>query len=241
MIQHEYLTDVAYVKSLGVYYAIFTLGFLVITGQWIWLVWKKFKDQSTGLQKGLTILPILKLLQVHFYWNYVTDCPWKDQIYARYMLMLIVTMATMYQAILITFLLLLSKGWKIARQSLRRSDISNFTIIMGAIYLVYSAYYVTLTIPAMFFFLNVRYTQSLIKLQFVLTLQYVLIFMMVLRQTIDTLDMIKDEFLLARAGNSEVFYPCLILKGVIMKRYLLVVLVYFLYEIGINGIIPIFS
>ncbi len=74
-----------------------------------------------------------------------------------------------------------------------------------------------------------------------LTLQYVLIFMMVLRQTIDTLDMIKDEFLLARAGNSEVFYPCLILKGVIMKRYLLVVLVYFLYEIGINGIIPIFS
>jgi hypothetical protein len=75
----------------------------------------------------------------------------------------------------------------------------------------------------------------------VLTLQYVLIFMMVLRQTIDTLDMIKDEFLLARAGNSEVFYPCLILKGVIMKRYLLVVLVYFLYEIGINGIIPIFS
>jgi hypothetical protein len=75
----------------------------------------------------------------------------------------------------------------------------------------------------------------------VLTLQYVLIFMMVLRQTIDTVDMIKDEFLLARAGNSEVFYPCLILKGVIMKRYLLVVLVYFLYEIGINGIIPIFS
>ena len=75
-----------------------------------------------------------------------------------------------------------------------------------------------------------------------LTLQYVLIFMMVLRQTIDTLDMIKDElFLLERAGNSEVFYPCLILKGVIMKRYLLVVLVYFLYEIGINGIIPIFS
>ena len=74
--------------------------------------------------------------------------------------MLIVTMATMYQAILITFLLLLSKGWKIARQSLRRSDISNFTIIMGAIYLVYSAYYVTLTIPAMLFFLNVRYIVS---------------------------------------------------------------------------------
>ena len=33
-----------------------------------------------------------------------------------------------------------------------------FEAIMGAIYLVYSAYYVTLTIPAMLFFLNVRYT-----------------------------------------------------------------------------------
>ena len=53
--------------------------------------------------------------------------------------------------------------------------------------------------------------------------------------------MIRDELILARADNTEVFYPCLNLKGAIMKKYLLVVLAYFLYEIVINGIIPIFS
>lgn len=53
--------------------------------------------------------------------------------------------------------------------------------------------------------------------------------------------MIRDELVLARAGNTEIFYPCLNLKGAIMKRYLLVILVYFLYEIVINGIIPIFQ
>ena len=52
--------------------------------------------------------------------------------------------------------------------------------------------------------------------------------------------MIRDELVLARADNTEIFYPCLNLKGAIMKRYLLTVLVYFLYEIVINGIIPIF-
>jgi hypothetical protein len=71
-------------------------------------------------------------------------------------MMMIVTMATVYQAILVTFLLLLSKGWKIARQSIRRNDISNFTITMGSVYLCYSAFYVSLSIPAMYFFLNVR-------------------------------------------------------------------------------------
>ncbi len=57
----------------------------------------------------------------------------------------------------------------------------------------------------------------------------------------ETLDVIRDELLLARAGNTEIFYPCLTLKGAIMKRYLVVVMVYFLYEIAINGIIPIFQ
>jgi hypothetical protein len=53
--------------------------------------------------------------------------------------------------------------------------------------------------------------------------------------------MIKDLLVLARADNTEIYYPCLNLKGAIMKRYLLTVLVYFLYEIVINGIIPIFK
>jgi hypothetical protein len=53
--------------------------------------------------------------------------------------------------------------------------------------------------------------------------------------------MIRDELVFARAENNEIFYPCFILKGAIMKRYFLTVFLYFLYEIVINGIIPIFN
>jgi len=68
-----------------------------------------------------------------------------------------------------------------------------------------------------------------------------MLFMTAIRQTVETIDMVKDLLVLARADNTEVFYPCLNLKGAIMKRYLITVLVYFLYEIVINGIIPIFK
>jgi hypothetical protein len=51
---------------------------------------------------------------------------------------------------------------------------------------------------------------------------------------------INDLLVLARGDNSVIFIPCLNLKGLIMKRYLVTLLVYFLYEIVINGIIPIF-
>ena len=76
--QHEYLTDIAYVKSLGVYYSYLTLVCLGISCLWIWIVWFKYKEQASGLQRGLTLLPILKLIHVFSYGNYVRECPWPD-------------------------------------------------------------------------------------------------------------------------------------------------------------------
>ena len=155
MLQHEYLTDIASVKALGIYYSYFSLAFLCLSALWIWLVWRKYRDEASALQRSLTLLPLLKLIHVYAYGSYVRDSPWSDQFQTRYLMMIIVTIATVYQAFLVTFLLLLSKGWKIARQTLKRSDLSNFMILMGVVYLCYSAYYVTLSIPFMLFFLNV--------------------------------------------------------------------------------------
>lgn len=79
LMQHEYLTNINYVLSLGTYYSYLTLTFLAISCGWIWLVWKKFKDEASGLQRGLTLLPILKLIHVFSYGNYIRECPWPDQ------------------------------------------------------------------------------------------------------------------------------------------------------------------
>jgi hypothetical protein len=70
-------------------------------------------------------------------------------------MMTVVTVATVYQALLVVFLLLLSKGWKIARQSLYRADVSNYIIMMGSVYLCYSAFYVSISIKSMLFFIGV--------------------------------------------------------------------------------------
>ena len=129
-----------------------------------------------------------------------------------------------------TFLLLLSKGWKISMQSLRCIEILKILITTFVINFFYIAYYSALIVQFMPFFFN-----------FMLTLLYLILFTIVLKQTISTLEIIKDLVLLERAGGNAVFLPCLTLKGIIMKRYMLAVLFYFFYEIVINGIIPLVS
>jgi hypothetical protein len=46
-------------------------------------------------------------------------------------------------------MLLISKGWNVARSSLTRNDLSSITLLMGAVYLTYSAYYVSINIQGM--------------------------------------------------------------------------------------------
>lgn len=123
---------------------------------WGLLVWKKYREYSTPLQRGLLMVPVLKLIQVFLYGIYVGDCPWMNQLKARYLMMGLFTVSTIHQTVFIAFLLLLSKGWKIARQHLTRGDMSTFTLLMGAVYLTYSAYYVSVNIPGMRLFVGVR-------------------------------------------------------------------------------------
>lgn len=69
--------------------------------------------------------------------------------------MALVTLSTIYQTIFISIILLLSKGWSIARNTLSRQDLSTITLMMGAIYLVYSAFYVSINIDGMKLFISV--------------------------------------------------------------------------------------
>lgn len=58
-------------------------------------------------------------------------------------MMALVTVSTIYQTINIAVLLLISKGWTILRVSLDRQEAMNVMMIMGAVYLSYSTYYVS--------------------------------------------------------------------------------------------------
>lgn len=108
------------------YYGAISLVYLAICGVWGYLTWFKHGVGGTGtnetaaLQKSLLAIPVLKLAQVAIYTAYTGSCPWSNQIQARYLLMALVTLSTIYQTIFISLILLLSKGWSIARVTLSR-------------------------------------------------------------------------------------------------------------------------
>lgn len=71
--------------------------------------------------------------------------------------MALVTISTIYQTVFIAIVLLISKGWNVSRNTLSRNDLSSITLLMGAVYLTYSAYYVSINIAGMKLFIGVKY------------------------------------------------------------------------------------
>lgn len=82
---------------------------------WGIITYRTYPHDSTSLQKWLMLLPIFKLICTFLYGNYVGLCPWSNQIQSRYLMMALVTTSAVYQTFLTFFILILSKGWKVAR------------------------------------------------------------------------------------------------------------------------------
>lgn len=104
------------------YYGMLSIIYLTTCLVWAQQTWSEYEQLTDGacLQKSLLAIPVLKLIQVTIYTAYTGSCPWENQIQARYLLMALVTLSTIYQTIFISLILLLSKGWSIARSSLAR-------------------------------------------------------------------------------------------------------------------------
>lgn len=120
--EHRYLTNCQLVTSMQGYYGMLSIIYLTTCLVWAQQTWSEYEQLTDGacLQKSLLAIPVLKLIQVTIYTAYTGSCPWENQIQARYLLMALVTLSTIYQTIFISLILLLSKGWSIARSSLAR-------------------------------------------------------------------------------------------------------------------------
>lgn len=148
-VEHKFLTNCEIVTSVGFQYNMMTIGYFLIIAGWYILVKKLFREECSTLQRGLMILPILKFIYTYMYGSYVSSCPWPDQMEARYKLMIVVTVSTLYQTMIVAFLMLLSKGWKIVRDRLPRGEVSKFTMILGTVYITFSAYFVAVNFSEM--------------------------------------------------------------------------------------------
>jgi len=144
-------------------------------------------------------------------------------------MMALVTISTIYQTVFMAIMLLISKGWNIARNSLSRNDLSSITLLMGAVYLTYSAYYVSINIQGMKLFIG-----------FLLNLLYLALFVVVVKNTMETRQIIRNEFEFINREELFTILPSANLKLALMNRYLVIASFYFFYELIINGLLPTF-
>jgi len=62
----------------------------------------------------------------------------------QYIQMARISIITICYTVFLAYLFLLAKGWQICVQRLTRNEATNLTMIMGAVYLLYSAYFLSL-------------------------------------------------------------------------------------------------
>ena len=123
---------------------------------WISFVFGIRKNSAFPIQKILTIIPVLKGLEVMLYGLDNLKCPWVDEDIApeAYLKMGKVTSVTFSYTFLHAFLYMLCKGWSLTVHTVDRNQATNVTMVMGLIYLMYSAYFLSIDFTGMMEFVN---------------------------------------------------------------------------------------
>ena len=142
----------AIVPTYYVFAGIWTVMALGFTGY----LYKQPSEARLSLQKSLIIFPALKALEVVLEGAYLGFCPWltMSSNSFQYIQMARISVVTICYTVFLAFFYLLCKGWQIVVQQLNRNQATNLTMIMGAVYLVYSAYFLSLEFETIFMTMN---------------------------------------------------------------------------------------
>lgn len=124
-------------------------------------------------------------------------------------------------------ILLLSKGWGYARSNLSRDELSSVTILMGAVYLVYSAYFVASNIEGLTNFVQV-----------LLNSLYVILLTVVMKNAYETRQLLKEQQRVIYDNNVEPLMVAINLKVKTVNQFIAITITYFTFEIIVNGLIP---
>ena len=78
--RHRYRTNCSLITSKSNYYSLAAMLYLVLAYWWCKRVsdFEQYEDMVEGgsLQKCLTVIPLMKLIQVTCYTAYAGSCPW---------------------------------------------------------------------------------------------------------------------------------------------------------------------
>lgn len=141
--------------------------------------------------------------------------------------MAFITISTIYQTIFVAIFLLISKGWVIIHSTLSRQQATAVTMLMGVVYLSYSAYYVVIDVESI---------KSLIDLT--INLIYILLTYLILRNCIKVLAVLNFHLRMLNEGDFFNLHDSLILKIKLIKRFMFIAFMFFTFELVAHGLIP---
>lgn len=121
---------------------------LVLAASAFWNLWYK-ERHSLYLQQIIMIFPILKTLHTLFITMNIALCydQLKWETANKYLIMGLISFETLFQTILLTNFFAIAKGWGIVRYYVLREEATHVTIVLGVVYLHYSALFVTIELP----------------------------------------------------------------------------------------------
>ena len=100
-------------------------------------------------------------------------------------------------------------------------------MIMGAVYLVYSAYYISA---------NMESVKNMIGM--FINILYLGLFAFIMRNSFNVLNVLKTHQSLVRTNDVTSLYHTLSLKINLMTKFIYIVTAYFMFEIIVHGILP---
>ena len=112
------------------------------------------------LQKSLILLPSLKFLEELLEGGFLGLCPWYslDSNAIQYIQMARISIITIAYTLFLAYFYFLCKGGFIVVSAISRNNATNLTMIMGGVYLSYSAYFLSLDFKTIFTVMNIIMT-----------------------------------------------------------------------------------
>lgn len=107
--------------------------------------------QALFLQKILLAFPTLKALHTLIVTTNIALCSDQElwETANKYMIMGLISFETLFHTVLLTMFFVVAKGWGVVRFYVLREEATHVTIALGAVYLHYSAFFVTIELPTM--------------------------------------------------------------------------------------------
>jgi hypothetical protein len=138
------------------YYAYGGLWALITIVYTVWLYCMPLQERLS-IQKSSIMLPLLKCMEVFLEGGYLSYCPFYSVSNngLQYMQMARISIITITYTVFLSYLYLICKGWQTTISQLSRNQATNLTMIMGGVYLMYSAFFLSIDFYTIFIIMNV--------------------------------------------------------------------------------------